>query len=570
MKYFEGLAACRGIAIGTAVVLVKEKVDIPKYSIDEVTTELSRFHECRNTVGSDLETLGKKITEKAGIENGEILEIQREFLEDPDYGEAIVDFIRANRTNAEFAVTEVSRTLVSEFKEINDEYFSQRAIDIQDLSDRLVRNLLGLSRDVNLNSNGPQIIIAHDLSPSDTASLDLDRTLALCIEVGGKTSHTAILSRSLNIPSLVGLGKVEVQNGDLVIVDAVESNLIVKPDNNILEEYQRKQEKFNSRRKLLIKDAGKPAISIDGFEYLIASNVASFDDAIFAKEQGAEGIGLLRTEFLFLERSDLPGEEEQYLKYREIVDVFPDSPVVIRTLDVGGDKSLPAISIEHEANPFLGMRALRLAFSDPQNLLTPQLKAVLRAGVDRNIKLLFPMVGGLEEIHKAKKYLSQARNELKSSQSAFTNNVEIGVMIEIPSAAILVEKLAEHVDYFSIGTNDLTQYTLAVDRTNETISYLADYFHPAVISLISTVIFGAHKHGKKVEMCGEMAGDPLAVPLLIGLGLDVFSMAASVIPEIKYQIRELEKSHCKDLANRVLLASTVEEVRNICMDSRIS
>ncbi len=563
MRTFKGIAASRGIAVGTIAVAEAEHVQIPQYAVADVEAEVERYEACRTAVDAALQTLAADIAKRAGVEHGEIFEIQREFVRDPSYGDEIASRISSQKINAEQAVSLVSAELTAEFSEIGDEYFAQRAADIRDLSDRMVRVLMGVQR------RGPdvetaRIVLAHDLSPSDTASMDLEQTLALCTEVGGKTSHTAILSRSLGIPSIVGLGSVPVETGTRVIVDAIRGELIVDPDDETVAAYGKRSQAFAERKERLMKGAHDPARTVDGVDLVVAANIGNVSDAQFAKEHGAEGSGLLRTEFLFLDRDDLPDEEEQYETYRQIVDVFPDQAVIIRTLDVGGDKELPAIEMAPEQNPFLGRRALRLAFSDPDRLLMPQLRAALRAGVDRSVKLMFPMVGSVAEVVRIREYIKRARRELTNASIPFAADIEIGVMIEIPSAALIARHLATYVDFFSIGTNDLTQYTLAVDRTNETVAHLADYFHPAVVGLIATVVDGARAHGRWVGMCGEMAGDELAIPLLIGLGLSELSMAGTVVPDAKDVIRNLDASKCKALADRVLAAPTAAEARGLC------
>ncbi len=563
MKTYKGIAASRGIAVGTIAVSRAEHIQVPRRIVSDVAAEIARYEQCRTTVEDALEVLAVDIADKAGDQHGEIFEIQREFVRDPSYGDEIASRIEQQHVNAEHAVSVVSTELVTEFHEIGDEYFAQRAADIRDLSDRMIRVLMGLEQKAP-ELTGAQIILAHDLSPSDTASMDLENTLALCTEVGGKTSHTAILSRSLGIPSIVGLGAVPVASGTRVIVDAIRGELIVNPDDDTVDSYHKRAAAFARRKERLMKGAQEAARTKDGVDFAVAANIGNVSDARFAKEHGAQGVGLLRTEFLFLDRNDLPGEDEQYATYRQIADVFPDDPVIIRTLDIGGDKELPAIEMAPEQNPFLGRRALRLAFSDPDRLLMPQLRAALRAGVGRPVKLMFPMVGSVADVVRAREYVKRARRELSEEGVPFSNDIEIGIMIEIPSAAFIARHLATYVDFFSIGTNDLTQYTLAVDRTNETVAHLADYFHPAVIGLIATVVEGAQAQNRWVGMCGEMAGDELAIPLLIGLGLVEFSMSGSVVPDAKDVIRNLDTAECADLARRVLAAPTAAEARGLC------
>jgi phosphotransferase system enzyme I (PtsI) len=561
MKRIGGIVASHGIAIAPLFVYRPPTLNYQRGVVSNAEEECARYAEAIGRVRSDLEA----IIDRAGAEseNAEIFGIQIEFLEDPTFGEAIGELIAAESINAEWAVERILKELVEEFSAIEDEYFAQRTTDIQDLAARLTRSLLGVAN-VSLGEvSTPSIVFAHDLTPSDTAEINRNNVLALCTEIGSATSHTAIISRGLGLPAVVGLGEVELETGTPAILDALTGALILEPTPEVREEYLVTKERFDERREILLSRAKELARTLDGVSVEIAANIGNLGDARQAIEFGAEGVGLLRTEFLFLDRTRLPDEEEQYTNYRGIFDVFGMQPVVVRTLDVGGDKNLPSVHIAPEQNPFLGQRAIRLALADPERLLYPQLRALLRASVHRNVKIMFPMVATIPELLNLRAAVDRCRDALAAEGTAYAENVEIGIMVEIPSTAVRAAAFAPYVDFFSIGTNDLTQYTLAVDRTNEQVAPLADYFDPAVLQLIATVINAGHAAGKWVGMCGEMAGDPLAIPILLGLGLDEFSMSPAAIPEAKETLRALSRDSVQPIAQRALTAATAAEARQI-------
>lgn len=562
MTELTGIAASEGIAIGPVHVYRPDLPTVSATTVENPEEELSRYEEIVSAVNDHLQKLGAKLSQTAAAEDAEIFEVQQEFLEDPTFGGEIRKRIAEGRVNAEAAVEAVMKELVEEFESIDDEYFHQRSNDIQDVGTRLIRGLLGVTEDSLANLPEPVIILAYDLTPSDTASMKADHTLGLCTESGSATSHTAILSRSMGVPAVVGLGTVEIEDGETVILDGTGGKLIVAPDADTLEAYKRRREAFEQKRERLKEHANEPVTTSDGVTLEIVANIGSLAEAKAARSQGAEGVGLLRTEFLFLDRRTLPEEEEQYRIYREIAEVFGKDPVVIRTLDVGGDKSVPAIDLPREQNPFLGKRAIRLSLAEPEIFRT-QLRAILRAGVGHNIKIMFPLIGTVGELRKAKEQLAIARKELEERGVDYDQSMEVGMMIEVPSAAVIAPQLAEEVDFFSIGTNDLTQYTLAVDRTNEHVATLADSFDPAVINLVGKVIEAGHFNGRWVGMCGEMAGNPQALPLLLGLGLDEFSMSGGAIPEAKERLRKLSKLEARKVAQKCLRCATAAEVREL-------
>ena len=558
-----GLAASTGIAIGPLFIYEPIRVQVEHHKVDDIAAEQARYDDARRGVEEALQaTIARMEAEGKESEAG-IFEIQMEFLDDPTFGLAIHERIGAESINAETVVQAVTAELVEEFSTLDDEYFAQRAADIEDLGRRLVRQLMNVTDSGFDGLTRPSIVVAHDLAPSDTASLKQDLVLGIVTEVGSATSHTAILSRGLGIPSIVGLGPLDAQTGQDAVLDALGGKLLLTPDADTLNEYRARKASFDERREELVSRALEPARTSDGKQVEVVANIGSVAEARQSIEFGAEGAGLVRTEFLFLDRTDLPDEEEQYRMYRGIADVYGTRPIVVRTLDIGGDKPLPALPMPHEENPFLGRRAIRLALDEPEKLLYPQLRALLRAAVGRGIKIMFPMVAHPSEVRRLRAALDRCRGELDEQGLEYARDLEIGIMVEIPAAAIGARTLAPLVDFFSIGTNDLTQYTLAVDRTNESVASIADYFAPAVLELIRIVIDASHASGIWTGMCGEMAGDPLALPLLLGLGLDEFSMSPAAIPDAKDRLRNLSRERCRDIAARCLRAPDAAAVRAI-------
>ncbi len=555
-----GIAASQGIAIGPAFVYRPEPLTFERHMIQTPMAEVERLLQAIEAVQAMLVKLQEQTQETIGHEEAQIFEAHRMFLTDPVFADEIKQIIQDESINAEAAVDRVANELIAQFDALDDDYFRQRKGDIKDVAQRLLRQLLGLEETTLSALTQPAVIIAHDLTPSDTASLNRKMALGLCTEIGSSTSHTAILSRSLDIPAVVGLDQIEISSGVTVIIDGSAGQLIIDPDEATLSTYQARQKAHRQARALELAQAHEPALTADGVEIEVVANIGSVTDAHYALEMGAKGVGLLRTEFLFLQGDTLPSEEEQYRIYRAIADVFQQLPLIVRTLDVGGDKELPSIDLPKEQNPFLGVRAIRLCLARPE-LFQVQLRAILRAGHERNVKIMFPMIGSEEELQQALAQLAQAQATLQARGVPYAVKLEVGIMIEVPSAAVLADVLAPQVDFFSIGTNDLAQYTLAVDRTNEQVAHLADPLHPAVIRLIHQVIQAAHQHGKWVGLCGEMAGEPLAVPLLLGLGLDEFSMAASAIPSVKALLRKLTRAQAQNIAQQCLRLPNLQQVR---------
>lgn len=565
MHKLSGIPASNGIAIGPVFLYQPEAPVVERRSISDPAAEVARLDTVIAAAATDLQALKAKTEAAVGAEEAQIFEVHRMFLEDPAFIGAIKEAIETSQINAEAAVSQTASALVEQFEALDDEYFRQRAADIKDISQRLLRLLTGAGGSSLDSLASPAVILAHDLTPSDTAAVDRQMVLAFCTATGGATSHTAILSRSLGIPAVVGLGQEVLQLAatDHLIVDGGAGEVWINPDPDTITTYeQRRQEQLQGQAEVL-SHAHEPAISSDGRQFEVVANIGSLADAKQAIEMGAEGVGLLRTEFLFMQRDTLPGEEEQYQALRAIADVFQQRPLVVRTLDIGGDKPLTYLDMPGEQNPFLGRRAIRLTLAEPE-LFQAQLRAILRAGHERNIKIMFPMIGSVSELRQCRAHFEQALAAEKIPQA---ESPEVGIMVEIPSAAILADTLAPLVDFFSIGTNDLAQYTLAADRTNPLVAPLADPLHPAVLRLIRQVIEAGHACGKWVGMCGELAGNPLAVPVLVGLGLDEFSMTASAIPTAKALIRRLSIPQAQRIAVECLKLTDLVEVEQFLSNS---
>ncbi len=565
MTEYKGIAASPGIAVGPVFNYVKQ--DLKSLILRDLSgdrqAEQDRLEAAMTRASSDISGLVELMEERERYEEVEVFAIQLEFLEDPSYGEEIRRLVADEAYRAAHAVEVVSDQLCAEFGEIEDEYFQGRIADIQDLARRLLALLLDVQDASLADLSEPSVILADDLTPTDTAHLAPGTSLAICTRLGSATSHTAILSRGLGIPAVVGIGEIHAENGSRIAVDGSSGAVITYPNEQVEEEYRRMAKEFGEHRQKLKALARKPATTADGSTIEVAANIGNLNDAKQANEFGADGVGLFRTEFLFLERPSLPGEEEQYRQYREIFAEMGTRPIVVRTLDVGGDKQLPSIEMPAEQNPFLGERAVRLALTHPEKLLFPQLRAVLRAGAGCDLRIMFPMIAHFEEFIYLRKIVGDLLAELGNAGIEHNARPQLGIMIEIPSAALAADLFAPHVDFFSIGTNDLTQYTLAADRTNERVAPLADYFQPAVIRLIDMVLQAAHARERWVGMCGEMAGDPLALPLLLGLGLDEFSMAPVSVPEIKERIRGLSRRELGETRQQILAASSADELRSL-------
>ena len=550
---FKGIAASNGIVIGEAFLVAEGEVEVPRRQLSqaEIQAEKGRLEVAQAKTMKQLENIRDGLRAKAGADEAAIFDAHLMLLEDPMLAEGINGLMDGG-LNAEAAVQDIGEKFAAMFAAMEDDYMRERAADIRDITQRWVNNLLGVETGSLASLNHPVIVFARDLAPSDTAQMDKEKVLAFVTEIGGRTSHSAIMARSLEIPAVVGAGKFgdKVKDGDTVIVDGSKGDVLVNPDESTLAEYRKGQEKLAERKQYLSQLKELPAVTADGFEFELAANIGTPNDAVGALANGAKGVGLYRTEFLYMDRTDMPSEEEQYQAYRQVLEAFGHHPVIIRTLDIGGDKKLPYLKMEDELNPFLGNRAIRLCLNNPEIFKT-QLRAILRAAVAGNAWIMLPMVATLDEVRRTKVILADVERELGQEGKDFARTYKLGIMIEIPAAAVAADKFAKEVDFFSIGTNDLIQYTCAADRMNEQVSYLYDPFNPAILSLIDIVIQAAHANNIFVGMCGEMAGEPLAAPLLVAMGLDEFSMSASSIPQVKEVIRSLSRVACLKLWQEV-------------------
>ncbi|MCR4432011.1 MAG: phosphoenolpyruvate--protein phosphotransferase [Tepidanaerobacteraceae bacterium] len=563
----KGIAASPGIEIGKAYVLEGHQIVINKEKITEgmVENEIKRLEEAIVRSKEQLEKIKEKAEKELGHDKAEIFAAHIMVLEDPVFIDEIKSRIKSDKITAENAVSIVSQHYVEMFNNMNDEYLKERAADVRDVSERMIKNILGVPIETLADIFDESIIIAKDLTPSDTAQMDKEKVLAFATDMGGRTSHTAIMARSLEIPAVVGLVDIsrKARTGDIVIVDGNKGIVHVNPDENTLKEYEKiRQDYINYRLELKeLKDL--PGMTRDGVRRVeLSANIGTPKDVEGALNNGAEGVGLYRTEFLYMDRENLPTEEEQFAAYKQVAEAMAPRPIIIRTLDIGGDKKLPYLDMPDEMNPFLGWRAIRMCLDRP-DILKTQLRAILRASFYGNVKIMYPMICRAEEIIKANSILEEAKKELKAEGIPFDDNLEVGIMVEIPSAAVIADILAKEVDFFSIGTNDLIQYTLAVDRMNEHISNLYEPLHPAVLRLVKNVIDASHSAGKWTGMCGEMAGDVTATPILLGLGLDEFSMSASSIPQVKKIIRSLTFDEAKQIAEKALKMEKPQEIRKM-------
>lgn len=535
-----GIPASRGYAIGQAYIKKHEELKITDEKVEDVLVEKERLKKASEASKVQLEKIRKKALDSMGEEKAMVFDAHMMFFDDPEFMGAIEAEIENSGKNALKATDDVSRNFVAIFEAMEDEYMRERAADIKDVSKRLMNNLAGIEDSFNIEDTNT-IVIANDLTPSDTAQLDRSKVIAFLTNIGGRTSHSAIMARTLEIPAVVGLEDITevVSNGDILIVDGIEGTVIIDPDHDTVTKYVALQEAYNKEKEELKKLIDVKAVTRSGKRIEVAGNIGKPEDVHKVLENGADGIGLFRTEFLYMDRDEMPTEEEQFESYKYVLEHMEGKPVVIRTLDIGGDKQLPYLAMPNEMNPFLGYRAIRLCL-DRTDLFKVQLRALLRASVFGNLKVMFPMVSSLDEFTKSKKLVEECTMELKNEGKEVSDSIEWGIMVEIPSAAVMADELAKHVDFFSIGTNDLIQYTLAADRMSEKVSYLYDPMHPAVLRLIKMTIDGAHSQGKWCGMCGEMAGDETAIPTLIAYGLDEFSMSASSILRAKQVILEQE------------------------------
>ena len=562
-----GILASPGITFAKALLLQEDEISLNTEKVSNIEHEITRFLDGRAKTSAQLEIVKQKALETFGEEKEAIFEGHIMLLEDEELEEDIITYMKKNKCTADFAINAVVEENAQMLQELDDPYLRERAADFRDIGNRLLKNVLGIEL-VNLSDISEEVIlIANDLTPSETAQINLDKVLGFITDIGGRTSHTSIMARSLEIPAIVGTNDITkcVKNGDMVVLDAINNKITINPTKVQLAEAKSIRDEFLNEKAELAKLKNLPATTLDGHQVEIGSNVGSVKDTDGAKRNGAECVGLYRTEFLFMDRDQLPTEDEQFVAYKDVVEAMEGKPCIIRTMDIGGDKDLPYLNLPVELNPFLGWRAIRICFDRPE-IMNPQLRALLRASAFGKIRIMFPMIISVEEVRKLKDILDTLKAELAEENVAYDESIEIGVMIETPAAAAIAHHLIKEVDFFSIGTNDLTQYTLAVDRGNELISDLYNPLTPSVLTIIKSVIDASHAAGKWTGMCGELAGDEHATLLLLGMGLDEFSMSAISIPTVKKIIRSTTFADAKELADKALSMATAAEIEALVND----
>ena len=558
----KGIGASPGIVLGKALVIENTQLAIERKTITDTEAEVAKL---RNAVQVSKEELNK-VKEKALLELGEqeaqIFESHLLVLEDPELIESAISNINNEKVNADFALNEIKEKFVTMFEAMDNEYMRERAADIKDVTNRILRHILGIKVVDLADLNEEVVLVAHDLTPSDTAIMDKKKVLGFLTDIGGRTSHTSIMSRTLEIAAVVGLTDAtsKIKDGDFIVFNGNTGEVIINPDEETILQYYKLKSEFEEYKKELELLKGQLSITTDGKHVELVGNIGTPSDLEALIKNDAEGVGLYRTEFLYMDRNDFPSEEEQYQAYKSVLEGMNNKPIIIRTLDIGGDKKLDYLPMDEEMNPFLGYRAIRLCL-DRKEIFVTQLRALYRASIHGKLKIMFPMISSLEELLQAKEVCEEVKEQLKSEGIDYSDDVEIGMMIEVPSAAIISDVLAKHVDFFSIGTNDLIQYTCAVDRMNQKISYLYNPFNPAVLRLIKMVIDNAHKENKLVGMCGEVAGDQLMIPILIGFGLDEFSMSPISILPARKLINSLSFEDMKKLSEEILSLENTEEIK---------
>ncbi|AUU56968.1 phosphoenolpyruvate--protein phosphotransferase [Staphylococcus aureus] len=561
-KLIKGIAASDGVAIAKAYLLVEPDLTFDKNEkVTDVEGEVAKFNSAIEASKVELTKIRNNAEVQLGADKAAIFDAHLLVLDDPELIQPIQDKIKNENANAATALTDVTTQFVTIFESMDNEYMKERAADIRDVSKRVLSHILGVELPNPSMIDESVVIVGNDLTPSDTAQLNKEFVQGFATNIGGRTSHSAIMSRSLEIPAIVGTKSItqEVKQGDIIIVDGLNGDVIVNPTEDELIAYQDKRECYFADKKELQKLRDADTVTVDGVHAELAANIGTPNDLPGVIENGAQGIGLYRTEFLYMGRDQMPTEEEQFEAYKEVLEAMDGKRVVVRTLDIGGDKELSYLNLPEEMNPFLGYRAIRLCLAQ-QDIFRPQLRALLRASVYGKLNIMFPMVATINEFREAKAILLEEKENLKNEGHDISDDIELGIMVEIPATAALADVFAKEVDFFSIGTNDLIQYTLAADRMSERVSYLYQPYNPSILRLVKQVIEASHKEGKWTGMCGEMAGDETAIPLLLGLGLDEFSMSATSILKARRQINGLSKNEMTELANRAVDCATQEEV----------
>ncbi|MFC6118638.1 phosphoenolpyruvate--protein phosphotransferase [Macrococcoides bohemicum] len=561
MEHIKGIGASDGVAIAKAYLMIEPDLSFSEEKVTDTAAEVEKFKAAVNQSKVELMQIRNNAEVALGADKAAIFDAHLLVLEDPELINPIEENIKNNQSNAATALSEVATNFVTIFESMDNEYMRERAADIKDVSKRVLSHILGVTLPNPTLIDEPVVIIAEDLTPSDTAQLNKAFVQGFATNIGGRTSHSAIMSRSLEIPAVVGTKNITalVEQGDFIIVDGIEGEVILNPDEATITAYKQKQSQFIEEKELLKQLVNDKTVTSEGKHVELAANIGTPDDLTGVVNNGAEGIGLYRTEFLYMGRDTMPSEDEQYEAYAKVLKEMKGKRVVVRTLDIGGDKELPYLNLPKEMNPFLGYRAIRLCLAQPE-IFRPQLRALLRASVHGNLSIMFPMIATINEFREAKAILEDEKANLTKENIKFSDNIELGIMVEIPSTAAMADIFAKEVDFFSIGTNDLIQYTMAADRMSERVSYLYQPYNPAILRLVKQVIDASHKEGKWTGMCGEMAGDTTAIPLLLGLGLDEFSMSATSILRARRQIKNLSQVEMAKIAEQALNCSTQEEV----------
>ena len=558
----QGISGSRGVAVGNVYRYIQEEIVIPDYTVaeDKVEEEIGKFAAAMAATLKQLDTIRQKALEEMGPEEAAIFEAHMQIAQDPSLSDGIKSLVESSHTNVVAATAQTIETFANIFLGMEDAYMRERGADIKDIGDRLMRNMLGMNPRGLSHISGEVILVAQDLAPSDTASLDKNIVKGIVTAAGGPTSHAAIMARTLEIPAVMGVGDIEsFVDGDKAIVLGTDGIVEINPSDADWAEYTNQAGAFQEELKRLRESANLEATTTDGHYVELFGNIGKAKDAKNALTMGAQGIGLYRTEFLYMENDELPAEDVQFEEYKKVAQDMKGKPVIIRTMDIGGDKELKCLDLPSEMNPFLGYRAIRISLNRP-DIFKVQLRALLRASAFGDIHIMYPMIASVEEVKQANAMLDECKEELTAEGKEFNKDIKVGIMIEVPAAAVISPILAKYVDFFSIGTNDLCQYTLAVDRMNESIGSLYQPLHPGVLRLIKHVIDASHEQGKFTGMCGELASDPVATMILLGLGLDEFSMTASSIPLIKNILRSVSKAECEEVANKALTMDTAEEI----------
>jgi phosphotransferase system enzyme I (PtsI) len=561
MSNITGIAASNGIAIAKAYILTTPDLSFQKKIVEDPKTEIERLNKALEISKQELEKIKEHARKSVGNEHAEVFSAHLLVLSDPELINPIEDKIKSDKVNAEVALEETANMFINLFESMDNEYMRERAADIQDVTKRVLAQLLGVTFTNPALINEEVVVIAEDLTPSDTAQLNKQFVKGFSTNIGGRTSHSAIMARSLEIPAVVGTKTIlsDVSEGDMIIIDGIDGKVVINPTDEEMTTYKRKQKEYEEQKTFWAQLKDEPTVTADNVYVELVANIGTPEDVVGVINNGGEGVGLYRTEFLYMGKNELPTEEEQFEAYKSVLEHMGDKPVVVRTLDIGGDKELSYLKLPEEMNPFLGFRAIRLCL-ERDDIFRTQLRALLRASTYGNLKIMFPMIATLDEFQQAKSILLEEKENLRNEGINVSVHIEVGIMVEIPSTAVMARQFAKEVDFFSIGTNDLIQYTMAADRMNERVSYLYQPYHPAILNLVNNVIEAAHAEGKWAGMCGEMAGDSIAIPILLGLGLDEFSMSATSILPVRTQIKGLSKKEMASYKEQLLSMNTADEV----------